>query len=70
MPSDWRDDKQYDHFDDLGVSGLAWECLRRNSRYRDDYELMREGGGAPADGAPNGVRPPRRWPGRGRHMSS
>ncbi|WP_414651705.1 transcriptional regulator domain-containing protein, partial [Hyphomonas sp. UBA3201] len=36
MPSDWRDDKQYDHFDDLGVSGLAWECLRRNSRYRDD----------------------------------
>ena len=47
MPSDWRDDKQYDHFDDLGVSGLAWECLRRNSRYRDDYELMREGGGAP-----------------------
>ena len=49
MPSDWRDDKQYDHFDDLGVSGLAWECLRRNSRYRDDYELMREGGDAPAD---------------------
>lgn len=49
MPTDWRDDHQYDHFDDLGISGLAWECLRRNLHYREDYDLMREGGGAPAD---------------------
>ena len=49
MPTDWRDDHQYDHFDDLGISGLAWECLRRNLHYRKDYDLMREGGSAPAD---------------------
>ena len=49
MPTDWRDDNQYDHFDDLSISGLAWECLRRNMHYRKDYDRMREGGGAPAD---------------------
>ena len=57
MPADWRDDDEYDHFDDLGISGLAWECLRRNTHYRKDYDLMREGGGAPADW---GLRFPRR----------
>lgn len=49
MPTDWRDDNQYDHFDDLDISGLAWECLRRNMGYRKDYDRMREDGGTPAD---------------------
>lgn len=48
MSTDWRDDDEYDHFDDLGISGLAWECLRRNADYRKEYDLMREGNGAPA----------------------
>ncbi|WP_306120998.1 DUF6499 domain-containing protein [Roseitalea sp. MMSF_3516] len=33
MPRDWREDRHYDHFDTLGLSGLAWECLRRNENY-------------------------------------
>ncbi|WP_422392387.1 transcriptional regulator domain-containing protein [Nitratireductor thuwali] len=49
MAADWRDDNQYAHFDELGISGLAWECLRRNTHYRKDYDMMQEGGGAPAD---------------------
>ena len=48
MSNDWRDDDKYDHFDKLGISGLAWECLRRNEDYRKNYDLMRKGGGAPA----------------------
>ncbi|MFZ5610284.1 MAG: transcriptional regulator domain-containing protein [Pseudomonadota bacterium] len=57
MPTDWRDEQAYAHFDDLGISGLAWECLRRNSHYRADYDRMQKGGGAPADW---GLRFPRR----------
>jgi hypothetical protein len=49
MPKDWRDDQAYDYFDELDVSGLSWECLRRNDRYRADYALTRDGDGAPAD---------------------
>lgn len=57
MPTDWRDEQAYGHFDDLGISGLAWECLRRNQHYRADYDRMQKGGGAPADW---GLRFPRR----------
>ena len=57
MSRDWRDDQAYDHFDSLNLSGLAWECLRRNEDYRADYERMRRGGRAPADW---GLRFPRR----------
>jgi len=49
MHKNWRDDDAYDHFDSLDISGFAWECLRRNERYRADYGLMRKGGGAPAE---------------------
>ena len=38
MSRDWRDDQAYDHFDSLDLSGLAWECLRRNEDYCADYE--------------------------------
>ena len=57
MSRDWRDDRAYDHFDGLDLSGLAWECLRRNEDYRIDYLRMRRGGGALADW---GLRFPRR----------
>ena len=43
MTTDWRDENAYRHFDELGLSGLAWECLRRNPQYRQDYRSMRRG---------------------------
>ena len=49
MSRDWRDDQAYDHFDSLDLSGLAWDCLRRNEDYRADYERMRRGDGTHAD---------------------
>ncbi len=36
-PSQWRASASYDYFDDLGISDLAWECLRRNGDYQRDY---------------------------------
>lgn len=43
---DWRDDRAYDRFDTLDLSGLAWECLRRNERYRMAYPHMHSVGSA------------------------
>ncbi|MFN3263214.1 MAG: transcriptional regulator domain-containing protein [Pikeienuella sp.] len=48
MTRDWRDDHAYDVFDRLDLSGLAWECLRRNSRYRKEYPLLGRGLASPA----------------------
>ena len=39
---DWLDNRIYDHFDDLDLSGLAWECLRRNESYRSDYTARQD----------------------------
>lgn len=36
-PSQWRASTSYDYFDDLCISDLAWECLRRNVDYQRDY---------------------------------
>jgi hypothetical protein len=36
--ADWRHGRAYDYVDRLDPAGLAWEFLRRNRRYRDDYE--------------------------------
>ena len=63
---DWRDDRVYDHFDDLDVSGLAWECLRRNERYEATYPLMLHGRATPADW---GLRFPRRSEHRRTHRA-
>lgn len=41
----WKDDSAYAYFDDLDVSGWAWECLRRNSAYADDYRAELGGAG-------------------------
>ena len=38
----------YRHFDSLDLSGLAWECLRRNSDYRATYPQIRDGLRSPA----------------------
>ncbi|RMB01975.1 transcriptional regulator domain-containing protein [Eilatimonas milleporae] len=66
MLRDWSDDRAYDHFDSLDLSGLAWECLRRNEHYRADYGRMSEGGATAADW---GLRFPRR-PGHRRTQRS
>ncbi|WP_245263463.1 transcriptional regulator domain-containing protein [Azorhizobium doebereinerae] len=38
--SRWRDSANYDYFDDLSVEGLAWECLRRDETYQDQYQAI------------------------------
>lgn len=35
--SDWERASDYDYLDALGASDLAWEWLRRNDRYEDDF---------------------------------
>lgn len=48
MTQDWQDSHAYEGFDKLDLSGLAWECLRRNSRYRKEYPLMERGLASPS----------------------
>lgn len=36
-PSPWLDAATYDYLDRLIPSDLAWECLRRNRRYHEDF---------------------------------
>ena len=49
MPPDWRDAEAYTYFDDLDAPGLAWECLRRNPRYRAEFPEMTAGNRSPSD---------------------
>ena len=42
MTPNWRDPKDYDYIKGLSASGLAWECLRRNPRYREAFPNMTE----------------------------
>ena len=44
---DWRAGSTYDYLDDLTASDLAWEWLRRNQRYGEDYSAIEEGKGDP-----------------------
>jgi hypothetical protein len=38
MPgNDWRSPEAYARIQEAEISGLAWECLRRNFNYRYDY---------------------------------
>ena len=34
---DWRSPTAYEHLSDIDAAGLAWELLRRNPDYRNDY---------------------------------
>ncbi|WP_082697569.1 transcriptional regulator domain-containing protein [Novosphingobium fuchskuhlense] len=38
--SHWRAASRYDHVDILSGSGLAWEWLRRNEAYNEDFETF------------------------------
>ncbi|WP_367114898.1 DUF6499 domain-containing protein [Devosia sp.] len=40
QPSDWRDASAYDYVVDLNPSQLAWEFLRRNTSYQDDFQRL------------------------------
>jgi len=43
MPSDqsgWRSTAGYDYVERLGASDLAWEWLRRNKHYAQDYATL------------------------------
>ncbi len=43
MPSDrsgWRSSADYDYVERLGASDLAWEWLRRNKHYAQDYATL------------------------------
>lgn len=42
MPTNWRDETDYDYIEKLDASGLAWECLRRNPNYRAAFPDMTE----------------------------
>ena len=33
---DWRSTKDYGRTEDAEITGLAWECLRRNPNYKHD----------------------------------
>lgn len=39
MPSEglWRSESAYEYVDELDPAELAWEFLRRNSEYREDF---------------------------------
>lgn len=38
--ADWRHGKAFDYIDRLDPEGLAWEFLRRNRKYQDDYKKI------------------------------
>ncbi|MCC8957207.1 hypothetical protein H8B02_28340 [Bradyrhizobium sp. Pear77] len=41
MPEfDWRSPESYKSLQDAEVTGIAWECLRRNADYRRESEVM------------------------------
>lgn len=48
-PAAWRDSAAYDYLDTLIPSDLAWECLRRNTRYRHDFAAATRGQTALSD---------------------
>ena len=56
MPDfDWRSTEAYSHVQNADLTGLAWECLRRNPEYRKKYRALEN----PLNGAPAEFR--RKW---------
>jgi hypothetical protein len=43
--SGWRSSPTYDYVDDIAASDLAWEWLRRNSAYQQDYSDLTQATG-------------------------
>lgn len=42
--SRWREPASYAYFDELSIEGLAWECLRRDTSYQQDYQSLVKAG--------------------------
>ena len=42
-PLDWRTPEDYNYVEELDAVGIAWEFLRRNSHYHDDFKLYNSG---------------------------
>jgi hypothetical protein len=43
MPKfNWRslDDTYYDRIEEAELTGIAWECLRRNASFEQDYQTI------------------------------
>jgi hypothetical protein len=56
MPDfDWRSPEAYSNVQNADLTGLAWECLRRNPEYRKHYCALPN----PLDGAPTEFR--KKW---------
>jgi hypothetical protein len=56
MPDfDWRSPEAYSKLQNADLTGLAWECLRRNPEYQKHYRALAN----PRDGAPAEFR--RKW---------
>jgi hypothetical protein len=43
MQENWRLADTYSHIMNLGHAAIAWEFLRRNPDYRNDYQSARKG---------------------------
>jgi hypothetical protein len=53
MPEfNWRslDDTYYDHVEKAEMTGIAWECLRRNASFEEEYQAMSSSGRTIDDG--------------------
>ena len=53
MPKfNWRslDDPYYHHVEEAEMTGIAWECLRRNASFERDYQAILSSGGTVSDG--------------------
>jgi hypothetical protein len=48
QPSDWRNASAYDYVSELHPSDLAWEFLRRNTDYQDDFHRLTASSGRTA----------------------
>lgn len=57
-PRDWRNPEDYAHLPGLDLSSLAWEFLRRNSRYQQAYETSSSRRSAETSARPFGLRFP------------
>jgi hypothetical protein len=47
----WRslDDTYYDHVEEAEITGIAWECLRRNVSFERDFQTISSSGQTVSD---------------------
>jgi hypothetical protein len=46
--SDWRSPETYAKLQTVEAADFAWECLRRNRDYREDYRTPQNSGAIPS----------------------